>query len=138
MRVYGHRPEQRFADLAARLADFAYAYGWDDEFGGWYDAVDRAGGVTRDSKGFWPQCEGVMAALWLWGHTGQERHREVFERSARYCFERCADAEFGGWFTSLERDGTVRNAAKGSAWKADYHVVQMCAETYRFLSARKG
>lgn len=136
LRVNAHAPNPRFVELATQMVAFADRHGWDPEFGGYYTDLTRDGEVTHANKSFWPQCEGVMGPLWLWGLTGDDVHWAVFEKSARYCFEHFVDREYGGWFGGLSRENEVRWADKGSAWKADYHMVQMCAETYRFLSAR--
>ncbi len=135
LRVHAHRPDAMFIERAAQMAAFAARHGWDEDFGGYYTDLDRAGAVTDPAKSFWPQCEGVMAPLWLWGHTQDAGHWALFDKGARYCFERFVDAEHGGWFGGLTREGEPASTRKGSGWKADYHVVQMCAEVSRFLEA---
>lgn len=134
LRVYAYRPERLFLERARQMASFAMEHGWDEQFGGYYSALDRTGNVKDAAKSFWPQCEGVMAPLLLWGHTKEEKHWAAFEQSACYCFDHFVDREHGGWFAELTRDNRPTSVNKGSAWKADYHVVQMCAEAYRLLS----
>ena len=134
LRVHAYRPEDAFLERAGQMVAFAWEHGWDREFGGLYTTLSRTGEVRNPRKSFWQQCEGVMAPLWLWGHTGEEEHRSVFEQAARYCFEHFVDREFGGWFGGLSRENRPTGEHKGGAWKADYHPVQMCAEVCRFLS----
>jgi len=134
-RVYAYRPEAVFMERAKQMVTFAWEHGWDQEFGGYYTDLRRTGEVKNPNKSFWQQCEGVMAPLWLWGHTKDEAHRSMFEQSARYCFDRFVDWDTGGWFGGLSRDNRPRSRHKGGPWKADYHVVQMCAEVCRFLTA---
>ena len=134
LRVYAYRPDAVFLERAGQMVSFAWKHGWDQKFGGYYTDLHRSGEVKNSRKSFWQQCEGVMAPLWLWGHTREEEHWGAFELSAEYCFEHFVDWEFGGWFGGLSRDNTARDGHKGGAWKADYHMVQMCAEVYRFLN----
>lgn len=138
LRVYAYRPEDAFFERARQMVAFAWEHGWDREFGGFYTTLSRTGEVRNPQKSFWQQCEGVMAPLWLWGHTKEEEHRSIFEQAARYSFEHFVDREFGGWFGGLSRENQPARGHKGGPWKADYHPVQMCAEVYRFLSGRAG
>ncbi len=136
LRVYAYGQEPVFFERAEQMVAFAWEHGWDEEFGGFYTTLSRTGEVKNSRKSFWQQCEGVMAPLWLWGHTQEEGHWNAFECAARYCFEHFVDREHGGWFGGLSRENRPSGRHKGGAWKADYHMVQMCAEVYRFLSAR--
>jgi len=138
LRVHGHRPQDWLVERAEQMMDFGLRHGWDEEFGGFYTDLSRTGEVTNAAKLFWPQCEGVMAPLWLWRHTGDDEYWAAFELAARYCFEHFVDREYGGWFGELTRENAPKSTAKGGPWRADYHVVQMCAEVWRFLSGREG
>jgi len=137
LRLRGHRPEQWLTDLARRMAEFALSHGWDCCRGGFYNAVSRTGGLKDRRKTFWQQCEGVMAPLWLWEATGEADYLRAFGRAARFCFERFVDRDFGGWFDALSEDNVPANTDKGGAYRADYHVVQMCAESCRFLQTHR-
>ena len=116
-----------------QLMDFALRHGWDEEHGGVYCATDERGAVVDEKKGFWENCEAVLALLWYARRTGGEHYLRLFERCAHFCFRHLADREKGGWFSAVARDGTPLETRKGGPWKADYHVIQMCAETWRFL-----
>ena len=75
-----------------------------------------------------------MALLWYARRTGEPRYHDLFERGADFCLTHLADGEHGGWFSAVARDGAPVETNKGGSWKADYHVIQMCAEVSRFLS----
>ena len=135
--VHAHRPEPLFLERAKQLADFALRFGWDEKFGGFVTALTRTGEVVAPNKSAWQQCEAVLATLWLWNQTGDEKYWVAFERAARYCFAHVADRQHGGWFTSLERENRPAEDQKGGPWKADYHPVKMCAEVSRLLASRE-
>lgn len=120
--------------LIDRLMDFAVRCGWDETHGGVYTYVTERGEVVNDPKGFWENSEALMALLWYSRRTGERRRLDLFERQAAFCFTHLADHEHPGWFTTVARDGTPIDTHKGNSWKADYHVVKMCAEVYRYLS----
>ncbi|MCK4376205.1 MAG: AGE family epimerase/isomerase, partial [Candidatus Brocadiae bacterium] len=124
LRVCAYRPDEVFFERARQMVGFALERGWDHKSGGYYAALSLTGQVSDAGKSYWPQCEAVMAPLWLWNHTGEGKHWAAFERAARYCFEHFVDREYGGWFSELTPDNKLRGHAKGGPWKADYHQVQ--------------
>jgi len=134
MRAEAVAPEAVNPDRIGQLMDFAVRHGWDDEFGGVYANTSSTGEVLNERKGFWENCEAVMALLWYARRTGEQRYHDLFERGATFCLTHLADGEHGGWFGAVARDGAPVETNKGSAWKADYHVIQMCAEVCRFLT----
>jgi len=137
LRVHAYRPEPLFLERAKQLADFALRFGWDEKFGGFVTTLTRTGEVSNPHRSFWQQCEGVLATLWLWDRTNEEKYRVAFERAARYCFTHFADWQYGGWFASLDGANRTADDHKGGPWKADYHQVQMCAEAFRLLTSRE-
>jgi len=64
--------------------------------------------------------------------------RHTLEDVLPHWCEHALDRECGGWFGELTRENAPSSDAKGGPWRADYHVVQMCAELWRFLSGSEG
>lgn len=134
MRAEAVAPGAFDAAIIDRLMGFAVRHGWDDEYGGVFTYATQEGAVTNDAKGYWENSEALLALLWYADRTGDQRCHDLFERCAEFCFTHLADREAPGWFAQVARDGTIQNTHKGGSWKADYHIIQMCAEIHRFLT----
>ncbi|MBD3174516.1 MAG: hypothetical protein GF320_05025, partial [Armatimonadia bacterium] len=115
---------------AEGLLDYAVAHGL-DESGGVLSPAAPDGALSPNARrGWWEQCEALRA----FGHwalvRGRDDLRERFERTLAWTREALVDAELGGWKSSPD-DGR-----KGTEWKVDYHVVALCDEAARLLTAR--
>ena len=76
-------------------------------------------------KFWWPQCETILAALYAYEATGQEKYLEMHQKAFDYAFRVFPDTEFGEWYGYLHRDGTVAQPAKGNLFKGPFHVPRM-------------
>ena len=128
------RGDRGIVERAAKIADWAYRQGHDEEFGGiisyldfgraeptpteWYKEHD----VVWDDKVWWVHTESLYALL-LCAVTLDSR--EFFDRFVDlhdWCVQHFSDPEYGEWYFELQRDGTVKVADKGTLWKAAYHL----------------
>jgi N-acylglucosamine 2-epimerase len=136
------RGERRYVELGARMLDWMWRRGWDEEFGGIFYFRDVRGLPVQeywhDMKFWWPHCEAVIATALAWSLTGDERyarwHREVHEWS----FGHFADREFGEWYGYLHRDGRVSVGLKGNMWKGPFHLPRMLWYCAGLLGERTG
>jgi mannose/cellobiose epimerase-like protein (N-acyl-D-glucosamine 2-epimerase family) len=116
--------EQRWMDVGRRMIEFGWRHGWDGTCGGVYDEVDDQGRMLRDTKGSWPQCEAIVAALTMARLTGDAAWRGRFAAALGWMLDHLEDKQHGGIFPAADRNGTVTSEHKASAWKAAYHVTQ--------------
>jgi len=138
LRLHEAEADGLFERSARELLEFTIEHGYDDEHGGVYAAVGRDGRVTRDRKGFWENPEALLALAWAQEHWDDLDLERRFGQTARFCEEHLWDRERGGWWGGASRDGETDRARKGSGWKADYHVVQMCSELHWRLGRHSG
>jgi cellobiose epimerase len=109
--------------MAKRLVDHALDYGWDDTYGGFYREGTTWGRAEDMQKEWWVQMEGLNALLLM--HEKYGPQADVYFKAFQYQWEfirdRQVDREFGGFYDTIERDGTVTNHIKARIWKEAYH-----------------
>ena len=69
---------------------------------------------------------------------GEERYFDAFCNVLHFSLDHLHDPVFGEWYHSVEEEGTTRDATKGSAWKAAYHVTQALAYADGYLKEIAG
>ena len=102
--------------------------GWDEEKGGIFYFQDVEGkpvlSLEWDMKLFWPHCEGMIALLYSYLYTGEEKYMQWFEKIADYVYTYFPDEGHPEWYGHLHRDGTPISPIKGSDWKGPFHNVR--------------
>jgi N-acylglucosamine 2-epimerase len=119
---------------ALQIADWAYRAGYDRDYGGIVSFLDCGGknplrmdwhketGMLWHDKSFWVHAEALCALAFATIESGSTEWFQRFENLHQWCRDHFYDAEYGEWFTALWRDGRPKDTAKGSNWKAAYHV----------------
>jgi len=111
--------------VARRLVDHALEFGWDDEFGGFYDKGEVFGPAYDRTKVWWTQAEGLNALLLMHRRHGREtdRYWRAFKTQWSFIERHQLDPEFGGFFGEVTREGAlIGDGHKASQWQADYHT----------------
>lgn len=115
--------------IAKKMVDHALENGWDSVAGGFYDEGyyfrDKPGmTITRDTKNWWAQAEGLNTLLLMADLFPDDDHRyfEKFKTMWRYIDEHLIDHEHGEWYAGgLDKQPQLKTALKGHIWKACYH-----------------
>lgn len=123
----GNDPE--LVKMGTQIIDWAWDWGWDNEFGGMINFKDCKGfppqDYSQDMKFWWPQCETILASLYAFNATHDEKYLEMHKLAFDWTFEKFPDREYGEWYGYLHRDGTVAQPAKGNMFKGPFHVPRM-------------
>lgn len=121
-------------ELALRIFDWDFEWGWDKEFGGVINFKDCKNyppqDYSQDMKFWWPQCETIIASLFAYKLTGDDKYLEIHRQVNDWAFAHFADKEQGEWYGYLHRDGTVAQPAKGNIFKGPFHVPRMMIRSY--------
>ena len=124
--VYG---DDRIKKLGVQIFDWQFKWGWDKEYGGIINFRDCKGfpcqDYSQDMKFWWPQCETVIAALYAYLVTEDEKYLDIWIGADTWMREHFRDPEYGEWYGYLHRDGTVAQAAKGNLFKGPFHIPRM-------------
>ena len=115
--------------MGTTIIDWAWKWGWDEEYGGMINFRDCKGfppqDYSQDMKFWWPQCETILAGLYAYQATGKEKYLEMHQKAFDYAYKVFPDEQYGEWYGYLHRDGTVAQPAKGNLFKGPFHIPRM-------------
>ncbi len=121
-------------DMALQVFDWSWDWGWDKRYGGIINFRDCKNlppqDYSQDMKFWWPQCETIIASLYAYLGTGDEKYLYRHERISEWTYAHFPDAEYGEWYGYLHRDGTVAQPAKGNLYKGPFHIPRMMIKGY--------
>ena len=121
-------------DMALQVFDWSWDWGWDKQYGGIINFRDCKNlppqDYSQDMKFWWPQCETIIASLYAYLETGDEKYLYRHERISEWTYAHFPDAEYGEWYGYLHRDGTVAQPAKGNLYKGPFHIPRMMIKGY--------
>ena len=134
------RKDDKIIEFAEIMFNDAFAFGWDEEYGGITYFKDILGlpveAYEHDMKLWWPHNETVIASLMFYKHTGDEKYKQIFDKVCDYAFAHFSDREYGEWFGYLRRDGKpTEPPCKGHTYKGPFHVMRMLAKCIVLLKS---
>lgn len=121
--------DPQLTEVAVKILDWSWNWGWDKEYGGLINFRDCKGlpvqDYSQDMKFWWPQTEAIIATLYAYEATGEERFLHMHQQISDWTYAHFPDAEYGEWYGYLHRDGTVAQPAKGNIFKGPFHIPRM-------------
>ena len=115
--------------MALQILDWSWDWGWDNEYGGIINFRDCKGfpaqDYSQDMKFWWPQTEAVIATLYAYEATGDNKYLDMHRIANEWMYEHLPDPAYGEWFGYLHRDGSVAQPAKGNLFKGPFHIPRM-------------
>lgn len=126
--------DKEMLDMALEIFDWSWDWGWDKQYGGIINFRDCRNlppqDYSQDMKFWWPQCETIIASLYAYLATGDEKYLYHHERISEWTYAHFPDADKGEWYGYLHRDGTVAQPAKGNLYKGPFHIPRMMIKGY--------
>lgn len=123
-----------YVDLGLKIFDWQFDWGWDKEYGGIINFRDCKGlpnqDYSQDMKFWWPQCEAIIASLYAYKATGDDKYLKIHKEVNEWAIKHLRDNQYGEWFGYLHRDGTVAQPAKGNLFKGPFHIPRMLVEAF--------
>ena len=127
------------------MVDHALEKGWDNEAGGFYDEgyyfKDKPDiTITRDTKNWWAQAEGLNTLLIMADQFPEDEHQyfEKFKKMWNYINTNLIDHQYGEWYGGgLDKEPQQKTALKGHIWKASYHQYRAMANCVQRLRSVK-
>ena len=127
--------DKELIDMALQIFNWSWDWGWDDQFGGiinFRDCKDfPAQDYSQDMKFWWPQTEAIIATLYAYKVTGDEKYLRMHKQISDWTYAHFPDVKFGEWFGYLHRDGSVAQPAKGNLFKGPFHIPRMMTKGYQ-------
>lgn len=126
--------DKEMLDMALEIFDWSWDWGWDKQYGGIINFRDCRNlppqDYSQDMKFWWPQCETIIASLYAYLATGDEKYLYRHERISEWTYAHFPDADKSEWYGYLHRDGTVAQPAKGNLYKGPFHIPRMMIKGY--------
>jgi mannobiose 2-epimerase len=117
--------------IAKKMVDHSLNNGWQEsgDTGGFVDEAyyfkDRPGiTVTRDTKNWWAQAEGMNCMLMMSQLYPNDpmNYYDKFLKSWHYIDKYLIDHKYGDWYAGgIDKQPEMKTALKGQIWKACYH-----------------
>ena len=127
--VATERGDKELTRLALTVLDWSWEWGWDKEYGGIINFRDCKNfppqDYSQDMKFWWPQTEAIIANLYAFKLTGEEKYLKRHKQVSDWTYAHFPDAEYGEWYGYLHRDGSVAQTAKGNIFKGPFHIPRM-------------
>lgn len=121
--------DPQLTETAVKILDWSWKWGWDKQYGGIINFRDCKGlpvqDYSQDMKFWWPQTEAIIATLYAYEATGEERYLRMHQQISDWTYVHFPDMEYGEWYGYLHRDGTVAQPAKGNIFKGPFHIPRM-------------
>lgn len=123
-----NRKDKKLMETAIKVTEWSLELGWDKEKEGIFYFVDIENkpvmSLEWDMKLFWPHCEAMIALIYSYWYTSDDKYFQWFQRIAEYVYKYFPDIGHPEWFGHLHRDGTPISYIKGSDWKGPFHNVR--------------
>jgi cellobiose epimerase len=141
----GRKNDSKTLIAGKKMVDHALQNGWDNQLGGFYDEGyyfenKESISITKDSKNWWTQAEGLNALLIMADHFPNDKTQyfEKFKKLWRYANTYLIDHQHGDWFEEgLDKKPERKTALKGHIWKATYHQFRALANCVKNLKKQK-
>ena len=119
---------------ALQILDWSWEWGWDKQYGGIINFRDCRNlppqDYSQDMKFWWPQTEAIIATLYAYEATGDDKYLIWHKQISEWTYEHFPDNEYGEWYGYLHRDGTVAQPAKGNIFKGPFHIPRMMIKSF--------
>ncbi|MBP3354373.1 MAG: AGE family epimerase/isomerase [Bacteroidales bacterium] len=126
--------DKDITQTALTILDWSWKWGWDEQYGGIINFKDCRNlppqDYSQDMKFWWPQTEAIIATLYAYLATKDEKYLEMHKQISDWTYAHFPDKEFGEWYGYLHRDGTVAQPAKGNIFKGPFHIPRMMIRSY--------
>lgn len=125
---------KKLVEMGTTIIDWSWNWGWDIEKGGMQYFKDCRKMAPQeywhDMKFWWPQNEAVIANLYAFWATGNQKYLERFELANDFQFQYLKDRKYKEWFGYLHYNNTPSQTAKGNFYKGPFHIPRMLIKCY--------
>ena len=133
------RGDDALIEVGTKMLDWSWERGWDRDHGGILYFVDVNGGPVQeywhDMKFWWVHAEAIIATLWAYRKTGDERYLDRHAEVHDWAHSHFKDPDHPEWFGYLHRDGRISVDLKGNLWKGPFHIPRMQLLSWKLLDA---
>lgn len=129
--------DKKYLHMGLKILNWSWTWGWDEQYGGIINFRDCKKfphqDYSQDMKFWWPQTETIIATLYAYWATGEEKYFEQYKRINEWTYAHFPDTQYGEWYGYLHRDGTVAQSAKGNLFKGPFHIPRMMIKSIEII-----
>lgn len=130
--------DKELVEMGTTILDWSWQWGWDEQHGGILYFRDCKNFPPQeywhDMKFWWPQNEALIATLYAYQATKDEKYLDWHKKIHTYQFTHFPDQVYGEWYGYLHKDGTVSQPAKGNFFKGPFHIPRMLLKGWQLSS----
>jgi mannose/cellobiose epimerase-like protein (N-acyl-D-glucosamine 2-epimerase family)/anti-anti-sigma regulatory factor len=138
MRIHYLRPNERYTNLAKKIAAIMPTVGMDRQRAGWYDVMERIRDqgeewhrfVWHDRKAWWQQEQAILAYLILHGSLKKPQYLRLARESSAFYNAFFPDHDNGGVYFNVLASGVPylvgTERLKGNHSMSGYHSFELC------------
>ena len=104
--------EEKYLAAAREGAEYLLEHAWDEEYGGWFDALTQTGAPAKTTKSVPSQLYTNVGLTLYYFASGDERVLEHIMKSVEIRRTIAHDEEFDGYYQVLDRDLSVLDDGK--------------------------
>jgi len=128
------RKDEALKEIALKILDWSWDWGWDPKYGGIISFKDCRNlppqCYEQDMKFWWPQCEAIIASAYAFKLTGDRKYAKMHKLAGEWAWKHLKDREYPEWYGYLHYDGTVAQPAKGNIFKGPFHIPRMLVKAW--------
>lgn len=130
--------DKELVEMGTTILDWSWQWGWDEQHGGILYFRDCKNFPPQeywhDMKFWWPQNEALIATLYAYQATKDEKYLDWHKKIHTYQFSHFPDKVYGEWYGYLHKDGSVSQPAKGNFFKGPFHIPRMLLKGWQLSS----
>ncbi len=104
--------EEKYLKVAREAVKYLLKYGWDEEYGGWYESISQTGEPKNTEKHASSQIYNNVGLIQFYLVTGDELALSHVLKSVEIHKTYAYDHEFEGYYKTLNRDLSVGDSSK--------------------------
>ena len=104
--------EEKYLNVAREAVDYLLKYGWDQEYGGWFERISQTGKSKETEKRAASQIYCNVGLTQYYFVTGDERALSHVLKSVEIHKTYAHDKELDGYYMRLNRDLSVSDSSK--------------------------
>ncbi|MDF9795068.1 mannose/cellobiose epimerase-like protein (N-acyl-D-glucosamine 2-epimerase family) [Catalinimonas alkaloidigena] len=105
--------KDEYRQQAAQTYDYLITHGWDEQYGGWYNELDRSGKVVDASKDLFMQTYAITGLAMYYVMRKDSEVKAYVDRSIALLEQHAWDTQNGGGYVrALQQDLTIKNRDK--------------------------
>lgn len=104
--------EQDYLTIADSLKNYLIRYGWDKQFGGWYDAISAEGKPVELTKSTFVQVYALTGLVLYYAATHDSQAMDYIIKTNQLLETNAWDDEYGGYYNQMNQNWTIKDDRK--------------------------